>query len=203
MDNEAKFRNIFAANKWAGSESVSGPGSGTKVTEPVRRALPILTQAFGVRSLLDAPCGDFNWMQHVELGVEQYVGVDVVPELVEMASAFATPDREFRVADIAVDELPSVDMIHCRDLLVHMSNELARSTIANFKASGSRLLLTTTFYAVTHNAPGSTGGWRPINLQIAPFDFPAPILIVPERRFSQGQYSDKSLGLWQMADLPG
>jgi hypothetical protein len=107
------------------------------------------------------------------------------------------------VADISRDPLPRADVILCRDCLVHLSDEAAFASIANFKASGSRFLLSTTFYAQDENRRGSTGGWRALNLQRPPFAFPAPILLIPERQFEPDRtYSDKSLGLWALSSLP-
>ena len=54
----------------------------------VLRARNLGVDDFGVwargapASLLDAPCGDFNWMRHVPLGGVSYTGADVVPELI-------------------------------------------------------------------------------------------------------------------------
>src|SRR5262249_48072014 len=49
-----------------GAESVCGPGSSLSQTDEIRRMLPLLISETGTRSFLDAPCGDFNWMRHVE-----------------------------------------------------------------------------------------------------------------------------------------
>src|SRR5689334_2969418 len=59
------FSSIYLDNSWGDPESVSGRGSTLARTEVVRRKLPILLASVGAKSLLDAPCGDFNWMQHV------------------------------------------------------------------------------------------------------------------------------------------
>src|SRR5688572_15166107 len=75
------FCRIHAANEWGTVESRSGPGSTLARTEHLREGLPRLLDELGVRSLLDAPCGDFHWMQHVVPHLDRYVGVDIVPEL--------------------------------------------------------------------------------------------------------------------------
>ena len=196
------FRRVYEANEWRGGESVSGPGSDLAATAPVRAALPLLVRGLGVKTMLDAACGDFGWMSSVELGVERYSGIDVVPELIEAARSRAGQLHEFSLADITKDSLPRADLVLCRDCLVHLSEELAFAAIRNFKASGSTFLLTTTFYVLPENARGSTGGWRPINLQRPPFSFPRPILLIPERAYDlERAHSDKSLGLWEIGDL--
>src|SRR5262249_783583 len=72
------FTEIFERNIWLGDESRSGLGSGIVQTEIVRRALPELVRKFAVRSMLDVPCGDFNWMKSVDLDLI-YIGCDIVP----------------------------------------------------------------------------------------------------------------------------
>jgi hypothetical protein len=99
--------------------------------------------------------------------------------------------------------LPQADLVLCRDCLVHLSEQNVFAAIANFKQSGSRFVLTTTFYALAENPGGDTGGWRPINLQRPPFSFPQPMVLIPERSFDPaGSHTDKSLGLWELSSLP-
>jgi len=64
MEGEQKvFAEIFQRNAWASRESVSGTGSELGRTYHLRRELPVVLSELNVRSLLDLPCGDFNWMQ--------------------------------------------------------------------------------------------------------------------------------------------
>jgi hypothetical protein len=42
-------------------------------------------------------------------------------------------------------------------------------------------------------------GWRPLNLEIAPFNLGKPIALINEdSKERRGKYSDKSLGLWKI-----
>jgi hypothetical protein len=202
MSRQDVFIEIYRTNKWRAA-SRSGGGSGVAVTTPVREALQLLAPALGVRVLLDAPCGDHNWMRLVDLDLEAYIGVDIVPSVIEENQIkYEDSRRSFLVADIVADVLPASDLVLCRDCLVHLTDEDALATIHNIKASGARYLLATTFFAMDQNPAGSTGGWRPVNLQRPPFSFPRPLLLVPERTYNPAErYSDKSLGLWPLAAL--
>jgi hypothetical protein len=100
-----------------------------------------------------------------------------------------------------VHQLPSVDLIFCRDCLVRLSFANIRSAIANIKASGLTYLLTTT-YPGRQNSDIATGEWRPINLQAKPFGFPPPLVLINEQCVVTPGYRDKSMGLWRIADLP-
>ena len=63
--NEDRFTKIFKLNYWNNEESVSGSGSDLESTNNIRHKLPQLINQFKVTSILDAPCGDFYWMNHV------------------------------------------------------------------------------------------------------------------------------------------
>lgn len=90
----------------------------------------------------------------------------------------------------------------CRDCLVHFSRDDIYAAIRNFKKSKSRYLLATTFTGLREYVEISTGEWRPLNLQLAPFNFPPPIRLIDEKCIhSGGIYTDKNLGLWELAAL--
>src|ERR1700759_5255204 len=56
------FETIHRANLWSKGESASGPGSSLAYTHNLRTQLPDLLARFSIRTIYDAPCGDFNWM---------------------------------------------------------------------------------------------------------------------------------------------
>ena len=80
--NKEIFTTIFNTNHWKSKESLSGPGSEIRQTEKIRRALPRIFKRYGVRSMLDIPCGDFNWMRRVDLDKIQYLGADIVKNII-------------------------------------------------------------------------------------------------------------------------
>jgi SAM-dependent methyltransferase len=198
------FEKMIESNLKVGQESVSGPGSCLAQTAEIRRRLPFLFADLNVKSLLDAPCGDFNWMRHLSLGIDEYVGVDVVPTLVEQnQKQFGNSERRFLNLDITSDYLPQVDLILCRDCLGHLPlGEIAKA-LRNFKRSQSKYLLTTTFTGTRPNLEIEAGDWRPLNLQLPPFNLPAPFRLINEKCTEvNGIYADKCLGLWRLENLP-
>jgi hypothetical protein len=198
------FREIFQGGRWGSRESVSGRGSELAQTETLRLELPALLKQIGANSILDAACGDFHWMCEVSLGVEQYVGADIVPELIEAnRRKYARPGREFRVQDMVATRPPRFDVILCRDCLVHLSFADIRAALQNFQDSGSEYLLATTMTSIRNNEDIASGDWRGLNLQLAPFSFPAPIALLNERcTEADGAWTDKSLGLWRLSSIP-
>lgn len=197
-----RFTEIYRKNLFGGAESISGPGSDLLQTEEVRRRLPDLFRRHAIGSILDAACGDFFWMKHVCIANVTYVGVDIVAPMVTLnANRYGNGTVAFRLLDVTRQPVPRADLIICRDLLVHLDYAHAKRAIANFRASGSAYLLTTTFPA--HGNAELDGIWRPLNLQAAPFNFPPPIELMNENCSENGgQYRDKSLGLWRLQELP-
>ena len=204
LPREAVFSRRYRHGGWQGDESFSGGGSSEAQTRAVRATLPELVRETGARSFLDIPCGDFHWMSGVDLGVERYIGADIVEELVDENRRRYTDDtREFVKLDLARDAIPEVDIIFCRDCLVHLSSSEILDAIRNIVRSGSRYLVTTTFAECQENAEILTGEWRPLNLEKAPFHFPAPLRLIDEECSEYGgRYADKNLGVWRIADLP-
>ena len=198
------FTKIYKTNHWRGVESVSGQGSSLDQTIVIRKILPVLLQSVQATTLLDAPCGDHFWMNQLALDLESYTGVDIVREIiVNNRYRYSGPGKNFLVRDVTKDSLPRADCILCRDCLDHLSFNDAMNALKNFRRSGSRYLLATTYVDRLHNDDIVTGNWRPTNLEQAPFYFPPPLQLVNEGCTEDaGLWSDKSLGLWRIDDLP-
>ena len=200
--SEEVFTSFYEKNSWRGLESKSGPGSSDFETKQIRRVLPDLIRELNVNVLLDVPCGDFNWMQFIDLGDCDYIGGDIVKELITInQNKYESPKRKFFHCDLTKDELPSADLILCRDCLFHLSFEDIFAALENFKASKSKYLLTTTHPDTRENFPIVTGGYRSLNMCLEPFNFPTPLKLIYERRDAGFADTDKCLGLWKLSDL--
>lgn len=198
------FERIYQSNHWASADSVSGEGATARQTAELERALPLLLRALDARSLLDLPCGDFSWMRRVALPVEQYIGADIVADLIRRNNErYGDEQRRFVVLDLTSDELPEAEVLLCRDGLVHLSFADIERALQNVQTSQITYLLATTFPATKQNENVVTGDWRPLNLTAAPFHFPPPVTLINERcTEGAGHFSDKSLGLWRVEELP-
>ncbi|MDD5216874.1 MAG: class I SAM-dependent methyltransferase, partial [Candidatus Omnitrophica bacterium] len=53
------------------------------MTIVISKALPCVLKEVNVQVMLDAPCGDYYWMSHVNMDIKKYIGVDIVKELVK------------------------------------------------------------------------------------------------------------------------
>ncbi|PKL52495.1 MAG: hypothetical protein CVV37_00920 [Nitrospira bacterium HGW-Nitrospira-1] len=201
---QKKFSKIYSKNIFGGKESRSGEGSNLIQTLEIRRELPKLVRELKIKTFMDAPCGDWYWMRQTSLEVEKYIGVDIVDELIEKnRKQFGTDGREFMCLNLAEDQLPQVDLIFCRDCLVHLDYRDIDKIIANFKRSKSKYLLTTTFTDKKNvDLVGEASFFRALNLELPPFNFPKPLKLINEKCTEENdQYTDKSLGLWRLEDI--
>lgn len=199
---EKIFTKVYANNYWGSHESVSGPGSTLNQTKIVRDEIVKIISVYDIKTLLDIPCGDFNWLSKVNLDIE-YIGADIVRDIISLNNdKYKSLNKKFIHLDIISNNLPEVNLILCRDLLVHLNNKQVKKAIDNIKNSNSKYLLATTFTDVYENVDILTGEWRPINLCIPPFNLPDPILVINEQcPADDSQSQSKSLGLWKIQEF--
>lgn len=191
------FTKIYEENLWSSSESKSGPGSEMKNTEVIRRELPVLFKKFEIKSMLDIPCGDFNWMSTINLDNIKYIGADIVDSLINNNTR-RYRKMEFKVLDIINDDLPKVDLVFVRDCLGHLSNENVLKALDNIAKSGSKYLLATSFTKWDKNPDIIDGGWKCINLMIPPFSLTPIYLINEDCQEGYPHYNDKCMVLFKL-----
>jgi hypothetical protein len=201
--NDELFRDVYRNNRWGGKDSVSGTGSDLIQTQVIAKEIPALLLELRVKTILDIPCGDFFWMRHVNLGDVNYLGADIVREIVQRnRKKHGQQNLSFRRLDLLKDKLPRVDLVLCRDCLVHFSFKDIFRALANIGRSESTYLLTTTFPSRNVNCNIATGSWRVLNFEVPPFHFPAPLKVINEQCTEEnGIYSDKALALWRITDI--
>lgn len=196
------FTDVYHGRHWTCAESVSGGGSSRAAAEPLIRALPGALAELDVKVLLDAPCGDFNWMSQVDLSaLDEYIGADIVEPLVEqLRREHGRDGRRFIHLDIIEDPLPDADAMLCRDCLIHLTHAQVGAVLENVRRSSIRWFMANTYPDVRLNADIITGEARPLHLCHAPFDLPAPHRIIedpggrPQPRRVLGVWSREQLG---------
>lgn len=205
FDSENTFKEINKSGHWTADqqESVSGPGSVLETTSNLIEKLPELFENHQIKKLLDCPCGDFNWMRKVNLNEVEYIGGDIVDELVQRNNDYYSCDgKSFQVLDIINDTLPQSDLILVKDCFVHFSYNDIRKALQNISSSGIKYILVTHFPRTKRNFDITTGSWRPINFNLSPFLWPEAIQLIYEDGVeAKGQYPDKCLALYSLSDF--
>jgi SAM-dependent methyltransferase len=196
---QERFRRYALTNRWRNRETASGPGSTIEYTENLRAELPRLLEKFQIRTMLDAPCGDYNWMQLVERPGVQYIGGEIVPEFVEANNArYADDNTRFILCDILQDDLPPVDLWVCRDVFFHFPYADIFQTLSNLFRSEITYILSTDHPEQGENTDIRIGVFRPLNMMREPFCFPEPILWIDD--WIDG-YPVRRMGLWDVKSL--
>lgn len=194
---EEIFSTIYDRNLWGSKESISGKGSELNFAKNIINKLPELFRIYNIKTLVDAPCGDFNWMRKINYNFQSYLGVDIVKDLItDNIKLYSNDSIIFDKGDILTYVFPKADLILCRDCFIHLNTDEIKCAINNFKKSGSKYLLTTNFNNIIENENISTGQFRKINLCLKPFNFPMPISEIIEE-----SSNDKYLSLFKLEDI--
>lgn len=188
----------------------SGMGSSPHATEPLRNLLHNLFNdpTKNIKSHLDAPCGDFVWMQLVDVSKIVYLGGDITTVTInENNKCFAKPNVKFIPFDLTCSPIPEVDLMLTRDILFHLTDDVVMQILRRIGQSEVRYWLSTTFltlnsdhkfkpvsYEQVKRGANSTIGYRDINLFDEPFCLPKPELKVREATPGNPRY----VALWKL-----
>jgi len=172
------FKNYDANGRDTLNDDHCGPGSTMWYTLPLRNNLTPLLEKYSIKSMLDSPCGDFQWMSTIRFSDDfDYLGGDLHESLIERNKKIY--QKKFMVLDITEDKLPTKDLMFVRDCLFHLSDELKFKFFKNFLKSNFKYLLTTNHpkhiknYDVAYDMNGHNH--ENINWQLFPWNFSKPI----------------------------
>jgi hypothetical protein len=153
----------FHKAKWTAGypETVSGTGSMFKNTENVRSNLPEIIKKYNISSMFDAPCGDRNWIKHLdfdELGCT-YNGGDIIEDVIKDINL-----PYVKLFDLRNTKFPDADLWFSRDFLYHLSLKDIKQVIDNALASNIKYFLITSHLESQAEDPKnndiSTGDYR-------------------------------------------
>ena len=126
------FQRIYATGVWPGG---SGSGSQGAAAEYSIDFVSRFIREHGVKTVADLGCGNLNVGRAIieRTGI-RYIGVDIVPSLIE-AHSHSFPQATFVCANLIADPLPSAELCLVRQVLQHLSNteiEAVLQNIANY-----------------------------------------------------------------------
>ena len=168
------FEDIVKHNRW--KKHPCGPGSTFGYTENLRLNLGNFLKKHNITSMVDAPCGDYSWMSVTDLpSIQEYIGGDIVDFLIE-ANQAKYPNHVFKQIDLTQDTLPDVDLLFCRDCLLHLSFKDIDKVFKNISRSNIKYVLLSNWYEDAENSRDiQTGEARYINFLESPYNFAQPI----------------------------
>ena len=198
----------------------SGPGSSLKATKPLRDMLEAMFQdpSWSIKTFADIPCGDWLWMQEVNLSGIRYLGGDISEETVKRnTECFSRKGVQFVYFDLTCMVPPPVDLILVRDVLFHLKHDVTLGILTRLARSGARYIATSTFpgtgkpnqrwgvgkayHETLKDRSNSQIGSFPIRLTDPPFNLPEPLMYVEENEFLSKPKIRRRVGVWELHGL--
>lgn len=130
---------VYEMNLWGGNASdfYSGIGShDPSIVEPYIAAVSSFLSAFKTPLVVcDLGCGDFNVGKELVRYAAQYIGVDIVEDLIaHNKEHYRKENLAFFCLDIAKDPLPKGDCALVRQVLQHLSNAEVQKVLKKLTA---------------------------------------------------------------------
>jgi SAM-dependent methyltransferase len=184
------FSAIYRSQAWGSIEDrpfCSGDGSiREEAVGPYCAMIRDFIAANNIRRVVDLGCGDFAVGSRFVDPAVDYIGIDVVPDLIcYNQEHFAVPGVEFRCMNIIEDELPPGDLCLVRQVLQHLSNAQIQQTLKSLRRY-RYVIATEHVYAgagLRHNrdkpqGPGTRIPRRSgVFLESSPFNCPAKLVL--------------------------
>lgn len=154
---------------WGGG---SGPGSDPYSTIEYRCFLDKFFRMNGIRTVVDVGCGDWSFSRYLDLRGVSYLGLDVVPAVVETnRREFGSSNCRFELMPDSPSSVPGGDLLLMKDVLQHLPSAhisaLCKSLLPKFRFA----LLTNSFrkHGAPQNVDIALGGFRCLDLTAPPF----------------------------------
>jgi SAM-dependent methyltransferase len=215
MNYKDIFSNIYDNYGFGSLESRSGPGSTLDETKKLRESIKKIIKDKNIKSVVDIPCGDFNWMKEIVFNFESYIGGDIVKKAIEENNERYSNSRiKFIEFDIVNDEIPNGDLLIVRDIIGHFPIDDGIKILKNILNSKCKYLLSTTWAKKIgndwfpcekndvhrENEGVDYGRFYPVNLMSNPFNLPNAEIYLEEDvmvdNFENG--NRKTLALWDL-----
>lgn len=174
-DAEGVFTDIYRQDHWHGG---SGEGSTAEATAPYRHIVERLVVSPEIRSIVDLGCGDWQLGSLVDWHGRRYTGVDVVEDVVAAdRDRWGDERTRFTAGDAMTGDVPSGDLLLVKDVLQHWPTSDVERFLRQVLPRYSYALLTNDLASVHWDGPVNAdmtlGGWRTLDLEIAPFEIEA------------------------------
>ena len=190
------FQDIYKNNRWGSAQFeysscdfFSGVGSyADELVNPYVSLVDELVSEKGVRKISDLGCGDFNIGRRIAPLVDEYIGCDIVPELIERNKIRFSNDRcRFVCLDIVDDDLPEADLCLIREVFQHLSNKELMQVLPKL-AQYKYVLITGTITISEEgfNREISHGGYHSVSLENVPFCIKGTEMLRLEHPHSKG-----------------
>lgn len=135
-DLKKLFTRIYKENIWGGEkgEFYSGPGSDDFVGIEYAQIIRDYIIKNNIKSVVDIGCGDFRIASQFINNDIEYIGIDIVPSLIESnQEKYGNNHIKFLCLDATTQELPDGELCLIRQVLQHLSNAHIQSILNKVK----------------------------------------------------------------------
>lgn len=128
------FDKIYEYSYWGKG---SGGGSSPEATQPYKVFLEDFIRQHEIKSVVDLGCGDWQFSQFLDFGDATYIGIDASKRVIaHNQQSFSRPGVSFANLPKDCNDIPSADLLVCKDVLMHLSTKEVQdivSILPNFK----------------------------------------------------------------------
>lgn len=155
------FTDIYARKAWG-----DGSGGGSVHSGPYIEHVNALIRKHRPKTILDIGCGDMVVASKLDLMGAKYIGWDAAANCGSKPFLRAGYHIEYS-KDALTDELPQADMVLCKEVMQHLSNDDVWALVTRMVPH--KVCVICNAYDDTHspikrNGDTHTGGFRPIEI---------------------------------------
>lgn len=163
------FKEVYARGVWGPG---SGYGSQPQGLSPYLMYVTGILNAIRPKHVIDFGCGYFEPFANLPWAGVDYTGIDLVEQCIHANQPYANEHRRFLVGDFLKlsPELPSADVIFCKDVLQHLPTAGVIDALECF--SKHTLCIITNSIVLSEiavNTDIGAGDVRPLDLRLHPF----------------------------------
>jgi len=133
MNLRDAFATIYREGYWGSGQSApfdSGTGSASTHAALYCQLIHRFISERQVHTVVDLGCGDFRIGKEITSCAVNYIGVDIVPELIaHLRNDHGSQHVTFECLDATVDPLPQGDLVLVRQVLQHLTNTEIQSVL--------------------------------------------------------------------------
>jgi len=161
---QTSFEEIYATNLWGHG---SGHGSLPSVTKSYRALVEQFVREHNVRTVIDYGCGDWQSSRLIDWNGADYLGIDVVPALIERNQRLYASERvRFQLGYRGEQG----DMLIAKHVLQHLPNDAVQQFLSEVVPRFRYALITNDSTPVhTLNKDIAEAGYRALDVRLPPF----------------------------------
>lgn len=164
------FTRIYQENLWGLG---SGLGSSPENCFQLIGWLQFFLKKYSIKSVVDYGCGDWQWMQFVNLAEVSYRGVDIVDSVIEANKLKYSQSNVTFTSGSILANVQETELAFLKDVLMHLPNQEVKEILDQVikKSKYVVVINSTGMNRYVPNVDIEAGGFRLLDLGIHPFNF--------------------------------